>query len=158
MICDKCGKNEAEVFVEKIINGYKEKYNLCKDCAGSIEATLPFTINISDFLTGLKSINQQHKTLVSCKNCNMSYDQFEKLGKFGCEHCYNAFEGELPALFKRIHGSDIHVGELHSKKLKLQELKAQLSESILKEDYENAAILRDKIKEIQEGDANDIVE
>ena len=33
MLCIKCGKNEATVYFSRTINGRKEEYNLCPECA-----------------------------------------------------------------------------------------------------------------------------
>ncbi len=33
MLCTKCGKNEATVYFSRTVNGKKEEYNLCADCA-----------------------------------------------------------------------------------------------------------------------------
>ena len=32
MLCDKCGKNNAEVFYKENINGKETKYSLCHEC------------------------------------------------------------------------------------------------------------------------------
>ena len=36
MLCDKCGKNEATVFVKQVINNKETKQHLCKECAEGI--------------------------------------------------------------------------------------------------------------------------
>ena len=58
---------------------------------------------------------------------------------------------------KRMHGTTGHSGKLPSrasedviKKRKIDELKAQLNAAVQKEDFEQAAVLRDKIKQLQE--------
>lgn len=157
MLCDKCGKNEANVYVEKTVNGHKEKYHLCSNCAEKMEGSLPFSFNISDFLSGFSSFGTmptiaEHK----CSSCGMTFADFEEKGRLGCPSCYKDLKEELLPVIKRIHGSVKHTGEdnvvLNDKEMKIQEYKAKLSEAILKEDFENAAVLRDKIKELEAGE------
>jgi protein arginine kinase activator len=78
----------------------------------------------------------------------------------GCSQCYETFKEGLIPLLKKIHGSTQHAGSSPKKKTKkkrkfsgkIQELKEQLDEAIKKEDFEEAARLRDKIKELKKGD------
>ena len=33
MLCEKCGKKEAEVYIRNTVNGRETEMNLCRDCA-----------------------------------------------------------------------------------------------------------------------------
>lgn len=91
-----------------------------------------------------------------CPSCHMSLYQFSKSGKLGCPHCYEAFRPYLSDVLKSIHGNDTHTGKISKnadKKIKikreLEKLERELKLSIEKQDFENAAILRDKINDIK---------
>lgn len=162
MLCDKCKSREAHVFIERTINGQKEKFSLCSECAAKMEKEMPFTIDFGNFLSGFSpflgtSVKQAPAPV--CSNCGMSFDDFETIGRLGCAHCYEDFRQQLVPIIKRIHGSHQHTGYANTEKdkmrLAVQELKAKLSEAILKENFEEAARLRDEIKAYEEVQKND---
>ena len=77
--------------------------------------------------------------------------------KFGCPDCYEVFREDLSHLFRKIHGSDIHrgarprnaCGDVVSPE-GLGSLRKELQEAVEKEEYERAAVIRDRIREIEE--------
>lgn len=166
MLCDKCKSKEAHVFIERTINGEKEKFALCSECAATMEKELPFSIDIGSFFSGFNPFGSaaMHQAKVSpkCSCCGMSFDDFEKKGRLGCGHCYEDFREQLVPVIRRIHGSQQHTGYMSSeedkKRLAIQELKAKLSEAILQENFEEAAVLRDEIKALEEVKKNDSVD
>jgi protein arginine kinase activator len=93
-----------------------------------------------------------------CAKCGLTYEDFKKIGRLGCGACYVSFKGSLAPLLKRIHGSNQHMGKSPSpvsmKELKittklhdeLEAAKAELTKAVKKEEFEEAAALRDKIK------------
>jgi protein arginine kinase activator len=86
----------------------------------------------------------------------MSYRDFARAGRLGCARCYEVFEDRLEPLLRRIHGSDTHVGkapvgtgERARIRRELEDLRKQLSRAVSQEAYEEAARIRDKIKEFE---------
>lgn len=163
MLCDKCNKNEASVFIERTINGKKEKYTLCSHCAGNMDNELPFTLDLSGLLSGFTQFSHQPMTVSpTCTVCGTTFETFEKRGRLGCENCYQDFRNQLTPIVKRIHGSVQHSGsnvyQMDKTKLEIQELKSNLSEAILEENFEMAAELRDKIKALEEVEHHDTVD
>jgi len=178
MLCQNCGKNEANVKYTQIVNGIKKQMTLCENCAknmGIEDAYFNMPITFSDFLgdifTNDSFIPEVIKTnKLECKNCGMEYDNFIKLGKFGCSECCNTFEDKLDLLLKNIHGSNRHVGRLgkitktdeikinktkdvktekeNKSEDKLESLKQKLKEEIREERYEDAAMTRDEIRRL----------
>lgn len=87
-----------------------------------------------------------------CPICHTSIAEFSKTGRLGCPHCYEEFKPILTQTLKSIHGNAAHTGKIAknaSEKLKakrkLEQLEKQLQEAVAKQDFENAATLRDKI-------------
>ena len=130
MLCQNCGKNEANVRYTQIINGVKKQMTLCSDCAEelgieSMDFNMP--INFSSFLTDMfDDYNDYIPKLINsndlvCENCNMSYDEFLNKGRFGCEKCYENFETKINKLLKNIQGTDMHNGRLEKKLIELDE-------------------------------------
>lgn len=170
MICDNCKKNEATVYITKIVNGFKQDFSFCDGCASELNQInfvdinnmhLNATFTVQDLLGGIVDfVNQSSKSNVSylptCKNCGMSYMEFKKTGLMGCSECYENFENSLMPIIKRVQGNIEHVGKIPIKsgkeimgKRQLSRLKEELNKAINAEEYERAAEIRDKIRGIQ---------
>ena len=81
------------------------------------------------------------------------------IGRLGCGDCYEAFKKQLTPLLKRIHSADRHVGKVPltvGKTVKdtrdLQDLRIRMEKAIQFEEFEEAARLRDQIKEMERKD------
>ncbi len=94
---------------------------------------------------------------IRCPRCGLSYSDLRKTFRLGCSQCYETFKKQLEPMLRRIHGSTIHKGKVPSKvpikveapKDKIRELKTKLAETIKKEEYEEAARLRDEIRTLE---------
>jgi protein arginine kinase activator len=86
----------------------------------------------------------------------MSLEEFQKTGRLGCSTCYDTFGEVLKPLIKRLHGSLQHTGKVPVRFSKtvsitreIAKLKDLLNKAIEKEEYEKAAEIRDKIKDLE---------
>lgn len=159
MLCDICGKNEATVHLTEIINGKVTELHLCEECAREKGAQMEQHFGIADLLAGLADLSAgleiKEELVLKCENCGMTYQDFKRIGRFGCSQCYEAFRKYVPSLLKRIHGSTKYVGGIPMSKQyeevkdELQELKRRLKEAIEREEYEEAARIRDRIRELE---------
>lgn len=95
--------------------------------------------------------------VLRCPTCNMTYQQFAKMGRFGCSSCYETFKDQLQPMLKRLHGGHTHHcgkipqrtgGNIHLKK-ELDELKLKLKRCVQQEEFEEAAQVRDQIRGIE---------
>ncbi|NLJ90291.1 MAG: hypothetical protein GX323_05260 [Clostridiales bacterium] len=116
---------------------------------------------------------------LSCDKCGMTYKEFLKKGKFGCSNCISSFSSEIDSSLKRIHGSNVHVGKKpinyissidqllsHTGSFKdkkdsglsndnenidilISKLRDRLNKAVEMEEYEEAARLRDQIRELK---------
>jgi len=170
MLCNICNKNQATVHLTEIVDDQMSELHLCDECARKKSMQMEQQFGLSDLLAGLVDFGKQpggaeKETQVSqCPACGLTYDDFRKIGRLGCSECYTAFAKFLGPLLKRIHGASIHAGKLppqFSKPVILKaqktkdaepgvaELKAMLQQAIEKEEFEEAARLRDRIKELE---------
>ncbi len=122
MLCENCGKNEANVRYTQIINGVKKEMNLCEKCSQKLgigvthmDFNMPISLSsfLGDFLEDtepsfLTEMIPQNNTV--CEQCHMSYDDFVNSGKFGCSNCYETFSKKIDPLLKKLHGANRHVG------------------------------------------------
>ena len=163
MLCDICHKKEATVHLTEIINDKITKMHLCEQCASEKSQTMEAHFDLSDLLAGLADIGDiQQPTIkkgIKCPSCGFALGDFQRIGRLGCPKCYETFRNQLAPLLRRIHGQDRHMGKLTvrtvSGKLskdarELHALKVGLQKAISTEAFEEAAKLRDKIKEIEE--------
>lgn len=156
MICDNCKKRPASIHVTKIHNGQAKEYHLCSVCAEqNEEIKSPF--GISDVFSSLFEINSQPvKRTKACPVCGYTISQLNSTGLLGCPECYNAFEQELSGIIKNVQGGNAkHVDTDISAETddELSKLKKELNDAVIKEQYEVAATLRDKIRDIENNHA-----
>jgi len=161
MVCNMCGKNQATVHLTEIIDDQITELHLCEECAQKKGAQMESHFGLSDLLAGLADLGTQFnktktESKLKCPRCGLSYEDFKKVGRLGCGECYNAFKDALIPLLKRIHGSTQHYGKSPKKiakivkaKNELDVLREKLQKAIYKEDFEEAAKLRDRIKELE---------
>ncbi|MEW6063839.1 excinuclease ABC subunit B [Desulforamulus profundi] len=167
MLCDRCQKRPAQVHFTQIINNTKKQMHLCPTCAGELQAeSFGFApqLNLHDFLAGLinhhftgANIKPNALPQIRCDKCGASEAQVAKSGLFGCSECYIQFGDRVQPLLKKIHGSSAHTGKvprrtggkaLISKEIRI--LKGQLQDAVKQEEFEKAAKIRDRIKELEQ--------
>ena len=159
MFCEKCGINHATTYIKTVVNGMTKEYNLCDSCAASSGYA---TNSLAGMLASMFGDFSKQETLTQgtkCSVCGATFRDIAKSGKVGCAECYNAFQDELLPYLKRVHGSTNHVGKVPcSAPLAviqngetIEELRNELNRLVREENYEQAAVVRDKIKEMEAG-------
>ena len=165
MTCDVCGKNPATVHLTEIVDEQMSELHLCEECARKKSSQMEQQFGLSDLLAGLANFDkapgaagEDKETAMKCPGCGLTYKDFKKVGRLGCGECYNSFKKYLAPLLKRIHGANLHYGKCpvkavtkgSKKKPELQDLRCKLQKAIENEEYEEAARLRDQIRQMQE--------
>jgi protein arginine kinase activator len=162
MLCQKCHKKNATVHLTEIVGNEKKEVHLCEECARDKGIGIKAQFSMADILSGLISapVGKELAKLskVSCPECGLSYINFHSAGRLGCAHDYKVFGELLTPLIRRIHGGTRHVGKVPPhvgkqvvKESKLLRLRRALRDAVQKEQYEEAARIRDEIKTIEEG-------
>jgi len=170
MKCQKCGNKTADTHVKRVINGEFEEYNLCSDCAKELGYTNLFDGFANDFADGFNTMLGSffsnalpaRSQATRCEVCGASYGDITRSGMMGCANCYTIFADQLMPTIRRVHGNTTHCGKhsVFAKKEKevvaeekeenqLEKLKAELKLAIDNQEFEKAAELRDKIKEME---------
>lgn len=156
MLCEKCGKNHATTHIKTVVNGIVREYNLCSNCAAqSGYNTNSITGMLASMLGDMPSPKLQSQK--TCKVCGSTFADIAHSGKMGCSECYNTFKDEILPYLKRVHGATQHTGKIPNraplivrpKEKNIDELRQELSRLVADEKYEQAAIVRDKIKEME---------
>lgn len=156
-ICQSCEKNQATVHLTEIIGGKKRELHYCEACAQkegisplTPQSFFPHLVDVAKGVTGGMED-------VRCPKCGLSYSEFRQRGRLGCEEDYKLFKEGLSQLLDRIHGSTQHIGKVPSRlgdhmnvERELIELQRELTRVIQREEYEQAARVRDQIRELEE--------
>ena len=162
MFCDDCKKKQAAVNFTQIINNKKTMLNLCKECAekrgfsGHAGGAAAQNFGVGNLISKIATEYEEEKDAVSCPRCKLKYVEFKQLGRLGCGGCYEAFGSRLDDLLRKIHGSDYHIGKVPKniepaieQSRHVETLRKELKEAILRENFEKAAKVRDKIKKME---------
>ena len=160
VICESCAKLVLSQFAQgaKALPSSQEAVEAAREALEEISHELDTktegaVAKVSDKL---------FKSVPPCPSCGMTFKEFQKIGRLGCEKCYDAFGEPLATLIGRIHG-DIkpeHKGRramapaLDSRSIARQtihEKKQQMLAAVKAEKYEHAAQLRDEITKLETG-------
>lgn len=173
MKCQHCNQNEATTHIKKVVNGKKEEMYLCSECAKELGVMDEFRMPtmsemfsdsfLGNFLgAGVAAMNSL-AGVDRCSSCGSSFNDIVNSGRIGCADCYDKFEDKLEPSIRKIHGKTKHIGKFitysdDEKKAEekpqvseLDSLKEQLKTAISEQRFEDAAVIRDKINELQEG-------
>ncbi|MDI6756485.1 MAG: UvrB/UvrC motif-containing protein [Endomicrobiia bacterium] len=177
MLCQKCLKNEATVFIEASVNGSRWKCHVCARCASREVIISPAggapaaSQNPASYVSKQKSSSARSsgRAYVGrgvCPVCGTSSKQIKKTSRFGCAACYEIFGAKIldsatsaaepnppaaepnkrsapaPDCGKPDDGNKVPAAAAAVKKLR-----DKLERAVRREDYEEAAGLRDKIKQ-----------
>lgn len=176
--CDNCGEEAVthEVIKDPVTGEYVE-HHFCAKCskeqglAGHAGLEQPST-------TQAAVVRVSAAGLGPCPSCGVTFARFRETGRLGCPSCYGHFEQVIgPMISRAQEGATHHVGKLPKRALrgvsmtetgeerqqilkevlgkaeerarKLASLRDQLSTALSSERYEQAALIRDQIEQLQ---------
>ncbi len=159
MLCCICKEREATVHLTQIAGDKMQKVDLCEECAKTKGVNDPQGFSLADLLLGLGASQEIEKAAggveVKCPRCGFTQADFKKAGRLGCPECYKTFAEGLEGLLKSMHKGTRHVGKVpeslrQTRDLsdRLMALQNKLSKAIEDENFEQAAQLRDEIKQM----------
>lgn len=169
MNCERCHERPARYQLKQVINGQTVvETNLCERCAaehgelpGGAGQPSETPFSIQQFLAGLLGGAGEAGTAeavpgaerLRCPRCGHTYLEFSRTGLLGCPECYAAFSAQLQPLIRRIHGKTRHEGKTPVRsgvglrqRRERDALRRELNEAVGREDFERAAVLRDRIR------------
>jgi protein arginine kinase activator len=157
MLCEECNKNQATVVVTVLSGNGTTVRHLCQECVEKMETSIAKG-ELSSFLTSLLNILEPQKAeTLRCDVCGLTYDEFQNTGKLGCAECYKVFAGQLKPLLLRVHGRSQHAGRVPADReqerafeLSITKLKERMNQAVGVENFEEAAAIRDEIKNLTE--------
>jgi protein arginine kinase activator len=171
MFCERCKNIEATIHLTEIIKDVKSELHLCENCAREIGLNSKlsnFSLSIPEMLSFL-DIDEVDEFVNGsvCKSCGMSFVDYSRESKLGCPDCYRYLGESLKSVIAGYHGAEKHTGKhpnnpvgitsvtyekplvAANPKKSMEELKNLLNRAVVDERYEEAAQLRDKIREME---------
>ena len=161
MLCDHCKKNVATAHVTQTVNEKTTQMHLCGDCAakqGFGNTFSNFGFDFGDFWGSLfaEPAKRIQDDAIRCADCGRSFREVAQWGKPGCPTCYVTFYDRLLPSIQRIHGKTQHTGkaleramEVPTVEQEIAALKKELESCLQRQDYEQCATLRDRIRELE---------
>jgi protein arginine kinase activator len=156
--CQNCTKNTATVHLTDIVNGHKNEAHLCQACAEEKQLLKKQELNLSAILQTVIGPHVGPVTddlaRLTCPECGIKYMEFKAEGRLGCPRDYDVFQSALAPLLQRIHRATRHDGKHprcgHRQAKRQAEIVAlghELRQAIDVENYEEAARLRDLLRQ-----------
>ncbi len=153
MKCQKC-HNQATLHITEVLSEEQfEELHLCEHCAQKYLYEAQKNSKAGAVEQSEEGILNQHE----CSSCGLKFVEFRNTGRLGCPQDYQEFREDLLPLLENIHGETRHCGKTPRRapqtvqaNSELVQLRGQLKQAVAKENYEEAAKLRDRIRQLEE--------
>lgn len=160
MKCEICGARKAVIHIQQVIGKERVDLHMCEECAlerGISGEGEHGELSISSMLNGLLDVRDLKKRKDAvCPQCGSSWQSIRKRDKLGCTECYSIFSREIHYMLEKMGVQSAHRGKLPKRLntykrylVDVVKLKEGLKEALKREDYEKAARIRDRIREIE---------
>lgn len=140
MKCENCGKEASVFYIFPSSDGSEER--LCHNCV------------VSKAYIWNSMAQDSDNSALACPECSWTIMQFRESGKIGCTECINIFKHSVDVLKRRQLARKPYKGKRPEKLVQkhdgilqneLEAWNMAMKEAILKEDFEAAALYRDKL-------------
>jgi protein arginine kinase activator len=163
MKCEICGGRDAVIHIQQVIGKERVDLHLCEECAverGITSSQDRIELSISNLLNGLVEVRSKKAKKSSvpqaCPRCGSTWEVVNKRQRMGCPECYTTFHREIRQALRKLLGKSQHRGRLPKRLstyktvlVDMVKLKEGLEEALKREDYEKAARIRDRIRELE---------
>jgi len=161
MLCTLCAKHQATQYFKGIVNNQPLKLRLCNACAKKRGLAAPLgeaIFSLGDLVSALAAALSRGRlsAAAACQACGTTYAEFQRTSQLGCARCYKVFAPLIGPLLQRIQGGAQHIGKVAQSGLdrssflkNLAQKKLELQQAVAREAYEQAAHLRDQIRDIE---------
>ena len=161
MKCEICQEAEATVHFKQVCGGKVKEMCVCEDCAAENGFDLHSPLSMPDFLfgSGPGSPNQRPTAAAdkTCPVCGLRGKDFKKRSLLGCPACYESFADELKPYLSAMQKGARHTGKApagEESNDEIASLQQALERAVSAQDFEEAAKLRDRIRELKDSGGN----
>lgn len=162
MKCQNC-EAEATIHFKEVVDGVLNEIHLCESCAAEKGFHLVIEQNklsiANQFIWMAENLYPESAAKVGsvqCPDCGLRYSQFARTGRLGCAGCYAAFAVQMRQILRRVHGATQHKGKSPGRteaavqhRRSLEKMREELNRAVEREEFERAAALRDRIRELE---------
>lgn len=160
MKCQRCPKQATLHITDVLPDERWEEAHLCEECAKKYLYE-PQTVKKAAAVKGGEGAVEGGEPEAigekQCEACGLKFVEFRNHGRLGCAHDYDAFREDLLPLLESVHGDVKHAGKSPQRlpkgpgrQLEISQLRKKLDRLVADEKYEDAAKLRDRIRELEE--------
>lgn len=178
MKCQICGRDDASVHVLDIRGGRRRNLWLCLGCARELNpGTGPAgeepdegeerpgndpgagedgLVSFMGHSFAAAASEEAPSGEASCPACGYTLSLFARSNRLGCAQCYEFFRPRLQSMLGRFHRHASHLGKVPrqagaaaSPVAEIMRLRVALEKAIVAEDFEEAARLRDRIRQLE---------
>lgn len=157
MKCQRCPKPATFHITEVLGEAKYRDFHLCEECAQRHLADPSASMKVGVEKVAVEPDLSDEFGGKHCATCGLKFVEFRNSGRLGCPHDYDSFRDELLPLLDNIHGDTKHAGKQprrlparRANEAELSRLRGQLESAVAKEAYEEAARLRDRIRQLDE--------
>jgi protein arginine kinase activator len=175
--CQVCQNKESTLRIMRLHEGEMQDVSVCPECALQVSPFQAMLLakrkkdatSTEDLLKAL--IEKEGGTAPSdegpeaaavCSSCGLAYERYKQTYMLGCAECYDEFGELLLRDLQKIHGSTEHVpgapppARKGSNRLgRLRMLRLELEEAVGREDFAEAAKLRDAVRALEQEQEED---
>ncbi|MFQ3593333.1 MAG: hypothetical protein SNJ82_09135 [Gemmataceae bacterium] len=159
MKCEACGA-AATVHQTILVAGQHRELHLCRRCAEDRKVIHNNELNLPTILQEVIGHHlppeMDELARQTCPVCGIGFMEFRAQGRLGCPHDYEFFRVGLGPILHRLHRSTRHCGKVpqagvpkHALELIL--LRQRLRAAVEAEQYQEAAALRDLLRQREAG-------
>lgn len=157
--CERCASPATVHITEVLGEGKFEEHHVCEQCCPKYlhdtSGKAPAKALTSE--SGGGDLEDALFGQQACPDCGIKFVDFRNNHRLGCSRDYQVFQAELIPLLENIHGDTKHCGKTPRRypqtkqaQAELLQLRQRLKRAIDREDYEEAARVRDQIRTLEE--------
>jgi protein arginine kinase activator len=159
-MCPYNGKSCNGAKIDCVIKKDKSSCRVCRDCPKKTPDTLWTKLvkhagaairALTSFLQPRPRKKKARKTVLAnrCPQCGTSVQDIIAIQKVGCSGCYHHFRDFLASLALNVHGASQHAGKKPVPTV-AEQFEREMNKAVREERYEDALVLRDKLKAARE--------
>ncbi len=156
--CEICNKADSQIEISVFVEQDLVQLHICEDCA--TDCRLDFEAlehgTVPDFLEHVLAMDKSCKGEeidgeLACPECGMTAEEIEVTEQVGCSLCYTIFKDILAEKLPESRHRTVHVGKevTDQPEESILSLQKKLQAAVEREEYEQAAVLRDRIAELE---------
>lgn len=166
--CKDCPKKKT-VHLTQILESGMKKFDVCEDCPVASKFQDPSLFKSLSTYTGMKGDQDgtsestedsepstSEKPGITCPTCKYPEETFNKNGRLGCPNCYEIFDENIDKILPEMHRGTMHKGKIPAhlessiqRENQIHLLEQDLQEAIRSENFEEAAQIRDTLREMR---------